>query len=77
MQGNATVWPALQQVSVVLIDPPAVSLQAERIMEALELYKEETMTMEEHKFACANAGKEVETSSNDATVNFCPNVLFQ
>ena len=29
-------------------------------MEALELYKEETRKMEEHKYACANAGKEVE-----------------
>ncbi|XP_028992625.1 WD repeat-containing protein 3 [Betta splendens] len=32
---------------------------AERIMEALELYKEETMKMEEHKYACENAGKEL------------------
>uniref|UniRef100_A0A671UEI5 WD repeat domain 3 n=1 Tax=Sparus aurata TaxID=8175 RepID=A0A671UEI5_SPAAU len=32
---------------------------AERIMEALELYKEETRKMEEHRYACANAGKEL------------------
>uniref|UniRef100_A0A7N8X4Q0 WD repeat domain 3 n=1 Tax=Mastacembelus armatus TaxID=205130 RepID=A0A7N8X4Q0_9TELE len=32
---------------------------AERIMEALELYKEETRKMEEHKYACVNAGKEL------------------
>lgn len=31
---------------------------AERIMEALELYNEETRKMEELKFACENAGKE-------------------
>uniref|UniRef100_A0A671UDX3 WD repeat-containing protein 3 n=1 Tax=Sparus aurata TaxID=8175 RepID=A0A671UDX3_SPAAU len=36
---------------------------AERIMEALELYKEETRKMEEHRYACANAGKEVEARS--------------
>uniref|UniRef100_A0A3B4UMW4 WD repeat-containing protein 3 n=1 Tax=Seriola dumerili TaxID=41447 RepID=A0A3B4UMW4_SERDU len=33
---------------------------AERIMEALELYKEENRKMEEHKYACEHAGKEVE-----------------
>lgn len=37
------------------------SLQAERIMEALELYKEENRKLEEHKYACQSAGKEVET----------------
>lgn len=30
-------------------------------MEALELYKEETRKMEEHKYACRSAEKEVET----------------
>lgn len=30
-------------------------------MEALELYKEETRKMEEHKYACQSAEKEVET----------------
>ncbi|KAM9850764.1 WD repeat-containing protein 3 [Aulostomus maculatus] len=33
---------------------------AERIMEALELYKEERTKMEEHKFACERAGKKLE-----------------
>ncbi|XP_040003879.1 WD repeat-containing protein 3 [Xiphias gladius] len=32
---------------------------AERIMEALELYREENRKMEEHKYACVNAGKEL------------------
>ncbi|XP_023258035.1 WD repeat-containing protein 3 [Seriola lalandi dorsalis] len=32
---------------------------AERIMEALELYKEENRKMEEHKYACEHAGKEL------------------
>uniref|UniRef100_A0A7N6B438 Small-subunit processome Utp12 domain-containing protein n=1 Tax=Anabas testudineus TaxID=64144 RepID=A0A7N6B438_ANATE len=32
---------------------------AERIMEALELYKEEMRKMEEHKYACENAGKQL------------------
>ncbi|TMS06501.1 WD repeat-containing protein 3 [Larimichthys crocea] len=32
---------------------------AERIMEALELYREETRKMEEHKYACEHAGKEL------------------
>uniref|UniRef100_A0A4W6G0Q8 WD repeat domain 3 n=1 Tax=Lates calcarifer TaxID=8187 RepID=A0A4W6G0Q8_LATCA len=32
---------------------------AERIMEALELYKEEIRKMEEHKYACEHAGKEL------------------
>uniref|UniRef100_A0A7N8YQU6 WD repeat domain 3 n=1 Tax=Mastacembelus armatus TaxID=205130 RepID=A0A7N8YQU6_9TELE len=45
---------------------------AERIMEALELYKEETRKMEEHKYACVNAGKEVETLSSNIT----PPVLY-
>lgn len=36
-------------------------LQAERIMEALELYKGETRKMEEHRYACESAGKEVES----------------
>lgn len=30
-------------------------------MEALELYKEENRKMEEHKYACQTAEKEVET----------------
>jgi len=30
-------------------------------MEALELYKEDLRKMEEHKYACERAGKEVET----------------
>ena len=33
-------------------------------MEALELYREENRKKEEHKYACENAGKEVETSSS-------------
>lgn len=36
-------------------------------MEALELYKEEMRKMEEHKYACENAGKQVETLSNNPT----------
>ncbi|XP_041858457.1 WD repeat-containing protein 3 [Melanotaenia boesemani] len=32
---------------------------AERVMEALEIYKEEARKMEEHKYACEMAGKEV------------------
>uniref|UniRef100_A0A3P8Q6V1 Small-subunit processome Utp12 domain-containing protein n=1 Tax=Astatotilapia calliptera TaxID=8154 RepID=A0A3P8Q6V1_ASTCA len=32
---------------------------AERIMEALELYKGETRKMEEHRYACESAGKEL------------------
>uniref|UniRef100_A0A673BCJ3 Small-subunit processome Utp12 domain-containing protein n=1 Tax=Sphaeramia orbicularis TaxID=375764 RepID=A0A673BCJ3_9TELE len=32
---------------------------AERIMEVLELYREETRKMEEHKYACEKAGKEL------------------
>lgn len=40
------------------------SVQAERIMEALELYKGEARKMEEHKYACENAGKEVEISNH-------------
>uniref|UniRef100_A0A8P4G1I4 WD repeat domain 3 n=1 Tax=Dicentrarchus labrax TaxID=13489 RepID=A0A8P4G1I4_DICLA len=32
---------------------------AERIMEALELYKEENRKLEVHKYACENAGKEL------------------
>lgn len=36
-------------------------MQAERIMEALELYREEGRKMEEHRYACENAGKEVQT----------------
>lgn len=38
-----------------------ISIQAERIMEALELYKAEARKMEEHKYACERAGKEVDT----------------
>lgn len=30
-------------------------------MEALELYKGETRKMEEHRYACESAGKEVES----------------
>lgn len=44
------------------------SLQAERIMEALELHKEENRKMEEHKYACQTAGKEVETGSSLLTL---------
>lgn len=33
--------------------------QAERIMEALELYREESKKLEAHKAACEVAGKEV------------------
>ena len=36
-------------------------LQAERIMEALELYREENRKMEEYKLACQTVGNEVET----------------
>lgn len=36
-------------------------MQAERIMEALELYREETRKLEEHKYMCQSAEKEVET----------------
>ncbi|CAN9498465.1 unnamed protein product [Ophioblennius macclurei] len=32
---------------------------AERIMEALEIYKEENRKLEEHKYACGHAGKEL------------------
>uniref|UniRef100_A0A3Q1EKS2 WD repeat-containing protein 3 n=1 Tax=Acanthochromis polyacanthus TaxID=80966 RepID=A0A3Q1EKS2_9TELE len=34
---------------------------AERIMEALEIYKAEARKMEEHKYACEHAGKETQT----------------
>lgn len=34
--------------------------QAERIMEALELFKEESRKLEDHKYACEAAGKQVE-----------------
>lgn len=40
---------------------PHDSLQAERIMEALELHREETRKLEEHKYLCRSAEKEVET----------------
>lgn len=40
---------------------PNGPLQAERIMEALELYREETRKLEEHKYMCQSAEKEVET----------------
>lgn len=41
-------------------------------MEALELYKEETRKMEEHKYACENAGKEVDTQTSHPTFyNLC------
>uniref|UniRef100_A0A7N6APU6 Small-subunit processome Utp12 domain-containing protein n=1 Tax=Anabas testudineus TaxID=64144 RepID=A0A7N6APU6_ANATE len=57
---------------------------AERIMEALELYKEEMRKMEEHKYACENAGKQVETLSNNPTfktlllqLHFCCLSFFQ
>lgn len=36
-------------------------------MEALELYREEGRKMEEHKYACENAGKEVETHQDIRT----------
>uniref|UniRef100_A0A3P8TLE5 WD repeat-containing protein 3 n=1 Tax=Amphiprion percula TaxID=161767 RepID=A0A3P8TLE5_AMPPE len=36
---------------------------AERIMEALEIYKAEARKMEDHKYACEHAGKEVVTES--------------
>uniref|UniRef100_A0A667YTL0 WD repeat domain 3 n=1 Tax=Myripristis murdjan TaxID=586833 RepID=A0A667YTL0_9TELE len=39
-----------------------IPVQAERIMEALELYREEARKMEEHKYACENAGKQVQPS---------------
>uniref|UniRef100_A0A3Q3QZH0 Small-subunit processome Utp12 domain-containing protein n=1 Tax=Monopterus albus TaxID=43700 RepID=A0A3Q3QZH0_MONAL len=45
---------------------------AERIMEALELYNEETRKMEELKFACENAGKEVETLFSNPAFYICP-----
>lgn len=34
-------------------------VQAERIMEAVELYREETAKMKEHRAICKAAGKEV------------------
>ncbi|XP_078265225.1 WD repeat-containing protein 3 [Rhinoraja longicauda] len=37
---------------------------AERIMEAIELYREETMKLEEHRRACAAAGKELPAPTN-------------
>lgn len=51
------------------------------MMEALELYKEEGRKMEEHKYACEHAGKEVETLFS-CTVGTCvknrsPNILLQ
>lgn len=36
-----------------------VSLQAERVMEALELYRSESRKMEEHQIACQSAGKQL------------------
>uniref|UniRef100_A0A3Q3FCU7 WD repeat domain 3 n=1 Tax=Labrus bergylta TaxID=56723 RepID=A0A3Q3FCU7_9LABR len=43
---------------------------AERIMEALELFKEEARKMEEHKYACERAGKETKPSHSPLTVPF-------
>lgn len=47
--------------SMFWIFSPNGPLQAERIMEALELYREETRKLEEHKYMCQSAEKEVET----------------
>uniref|UniRef100_A0A665X6N7 WD repeat-containing protein 3 n=1 Tax=Echeneis naucrates TaxID=173247 RepID=A0A665X6N7_ECHNA len=47
---------------------------AERIMEALELYKEENRKMEEHKYACGHAGKEpnpILVAFGNVSVMFC------
>lgn len=60
----------------VFADVRAISLQAERIMEALELYKEETRKMEEHRYACANAGKEVEARSSSDTFRHLWNLAW-
>lgn len=38
---------------------PFLCLKAERIMEAIELYREETAKLEQHKVICRAAGKEV------------------
>lgn len=38
-----------------------VCVQAERIMEALELFQEESRKLEDHKYACQAAGRQVET----------------
>lgn len=40
-------------------DSPVCVLQAERIMEAIELYREESKRLEEHREACEAAGKKV------------------
>lgn len=45
-------------------------------MEALELYKDEMRKMEEHKYACQHAGKEVDTSSCHLTFNKSPATLL-
>uniref|UniRef100_A0AAX7SGM5 Small-subunit processome Utp12 domain-containing protein n=1 Tax=Astatotilapia calliptera TaxID=8154 RepID=A0AAX7SGM5_ASTCA len=45
---------------------------AERIMEALELYKGETRKMEEHRYACESAGKEVDYKLNLSLPLFKP-----
>lgn len=51
-------------VDLLAVDAASLSGQAERIMEALELLKEETRKMEEHKYACEAAGKQVETPAS-------------
>ncbi|XP_075994682.1 WD repeat-containing protein 3 [Genypterus blacodes] len=47
---------------------------AERIMEALELYREEARKKEEHKYACENAGKEVPPPKPNPILLACGNV---
>ncbi|XP_034042043.1 WD repeat-containing protein 3 [Thalassophryne amazonica] len=47
---------------------------AERIMEALELYREETKKMEEHKYACEKAGKELQPPKPNPVLSAYGNV---
>lgn len=57
-------------VDLLAVDVVSLSVKAERIMEALELFKGETRKMEEHKYACEAAGKQVETPATHPTSSF-------
>uniref|UniRef100_A0A3Q4MUF5 WD repeat domain 3 n=1 Tax=Neolamprologus brichardi TaxID=32507 RepID=A0A3Q4MUF5_NEOBR len=49
---------------------------AERIMEALELYKGETRKMEEHRYACESAGKELPPPQPNPILMAFGNIFF-
>lgn len=56
--------PEAVSVSVHLL--MSFPVQAERIMEALELFKEETQKMDDHKYLCEVAGKQVGSKQKQA-----------